>query len=133
MADELCLDGTLAIETLLEGKDHQHAVHALPHPAQTAMFPGPELRADEPDHRHAGPAEVLGQAKVDVREIDEHGGIGTLLLDGAHQAAIARVDQRHVPKDLCDAHYGYIFGSDNAPLPRCFHGAPAQASERRSG
>jgi len=133
MADELRVDATLTVEAFLEGEDDEHLGDALLHPAQAAALPGPELWRDEPDDRNACAMKVLSETEVDVREVDEDGDIGPLLLNGFHQPAIVAKDARDVQQNFCNAHDGDIFGVDDALLADCLHLHAAEAGEDRAG
>ena len=129
MADEYGVYGSLLVEGLLEGKDDEHAVDALLDPAETAVLPGPELGADEPEDGNAGAAKVFGKTEVYVGEVDEDGCVGPLLADAADETAVAGVDPGDVTEDFRHAHDGDVFGSDGALLAGGFHGGSTEAGE----
>lgn len=131
MADEGGVDSACAVERLLEGEDDHHAVDALLHPAQAAALPGPELRTDKVDDGDVEGFELAGEAEVDVREVDENGGVGVARFDGGYETAVGAVDLRHVPDDLGDAHVGDVFGADDAVHSGLFHLASAETEEGR--
>src|ERR1035441_651472 len=89
----------------------------------------PELRADEPEDRNAGAAEMHGEAEVDVGEVDEDGEVGAITLDGCDQRAVLRVDVCGMAQDLGEAHVRDVLGSNDALLPSGFHSSSAEAGE----
>ena len=111
VAYELGVDVAGGVEGLLEGEDDEHAVDALLYPAEAAALPGPELGADEPDHGDALLVEALGEAEIDVGEVDEDGDVGAGSADAAYEFAVAGVYVRDVAEDFGDAHDGYVFGA----------------------
>src|SRR5579875_725016 len=100
MAHELGCDLAVLVKRGLEGKDDHHARDALLHPAKPLWLPRPELRADEVDDRNVERAKLVGEAEVDVREVDEDGGVGAALSDAGDETAIGGVDARRVAQDL---------------------------------
>ena len=63
----------------------------------------------------------MGEAKVDVGEVDQYGDIGAVLFDGGDEATIRSVDTGHVADDLGDAHVGNVLGADDAIEAGVFH------------
>jgi len=129
MADELGIDAALAIESLFEGEDNEHFGDALLNPVEAASFPGPELRRDEPDDRDASATEMSGEAKVDVREVDEDSYGGTVAADGTDKAAVAGIDVGDVAENFCYAHDCNVFGADDLLLMLAGHLGAAEAGE----
>jgi hypothetical protein len=72
---------------------------------------------------------LAGETKVDVREVDEDGYVGTPLFDGRDELAILAVDEGGVPDDFGDTHVGDVFGADNAVLAGICHLFAAEAEE----
>src|SRR5580692_7821329 len=70
MADELGVDAALAVERLLEREDDQHAADVLLHQLDAVFLPGPQLRTDEENYRHAEAVELFGEPEVDLGEVD---------------------------------------------------------------
>ena len=129
MADELGLDALLAIERLLEGKDHQHPVDVLLDELDAVLLPGPQLRADEVDDGNAEAVELFGQAEVDFGEVDEHGDAGWPLPDGLLEFFELAVDAGQMEDDLGEAHDGHVFGADDALQAGGSHARAAHAEE----
>ncbi len=133
MADKGGVDVAVAVEGLLEGEDDEHFGDALLDPAKTASLPGPKLGGDEPDDGYLELLEVLGEAEVDVGEVDEDGGGGWVLVDGADELAVLAVDEGGVADHLGDAHVGDVFGADDAGLAGGGHLDAAEAGEGGGG
>jgi uncharacterized protein YdeI (YjbR/CyaY-like superfamily) len=129
MAYESCVDSTGAVERLFEGKDDHHAAHTLLYPAEALALPCPELRADEVDDGDVELFELAGEAKVDVREVDQDGYVRPALFDGGDELAILAIDEGCVPDDLSDAHVGDVFGADDAILAGVGHFLASEAEE----
>jgi hypothetical protein len=72
---------------------------------------------------------VLGEAEVDVWEVDEDGNVRLLLADVADQLAVLRVDEGRVADDFGDAHVGDVFGADDALLAGALHLRAAKTGE----
>jgi len=98
-------------------------------PAETALFPGPELGGDEPEDGDVEAFESLGEAEVDVGEVDEDGDGGAGALDVADELLVLAVDVGRVADDLGDAHVGYVFGADDAVLAGFGHALAAETGE----
>ncbi len=129
VADELGVDVAIAVKGGFEGEDGEHLRDALLDPAEAASFPSPELGGDEPDDGNVEPLEVLGEAEVDVGEVDEDGGSGWRGVDGCDKFAILGVDVGGVADDFGDAHVGDVFCADDAVLTGCGHLLAAEAGE----
>ena len=106
MPHELSRDATLAIELLLEGKNHQHLVHVFANALDAALLPGPQLRTDVIDNRDSLRVKLAGQAQVEVRKVDQHGCVGASPFRFAHDLAKAAIDVGNVLDDLDDADLG---------------------------
>lgn len=76
---------------------------------------------------------MFGEPEVDIGEVDEHGDIGPLALDGADQLAVLAIDERRVAQHLGDAHVRDIFGADDALLTGRLHLRAAETRELRVG
>jgi len=96
---------------------------------EAAPLPGPELRRDEPDDRDASAAEMPGEAKVDVREVDEDSYGGTVAADGPDKAAVAGIDMGDVAEDFGYAHDCNVLGADDLLLMLASHLSAAEAGE----
>ena len=72
---------------------------------------------------------MLGEAKVDVGEVDEDGERGAVALEGGDEGATGAEDARHVAEDFGDAHVSDVFGADDAGLAGLLHVRAAEASE----
>lgn len=129
VAYELGLNFAVFVELLFEGKDGEHAGDALLDPAEAASLPGPELGGDEPDDGYSEGFEVLGEAKVDVGEVNEDGCGGWVAANAGDQLAVLGVDVGGVEDDLRDAHVSYVFGFDDAGLAGLGHLCAAEAGE----
>jgi len=129
VADELGVDASRAVERLFERKDDEHSVDEALYPAQAAAFPGPELRADEPEHGDSEAFAVHGEAEVDVGEVDKDSKRRRRALEGSDECAVLRVDVEGVAEDFGEAHVGDVLGADDALLAGGFHAGPTQAGE----
>src|ERR1700690_3993328 len=106
MANKLRLNAALAIEALLEGEDHQHLANVFAYLLDAALFPRPQLRADVVNDRHAALVQLARQAQVEIRKVDQHGGVWESLFGLAHHFAKAAIDERNVLDDLDNADFG---------------------------
>ena len=113
MPDELGFDAALAIELLLEGEDHQHLADVLPHQLDARLPPRPQLRADVVDHRDAALVQLARQAKIEVGEVDQHGGVGAAAFGLGHHVAKAPVDARDVLDHLDHADHRDLVSVDH--------------------
>src|SRR6058998_1658720 len=73
MSDEFDRHAGVAINLLLERKDHEDEVRDLADRLQAAGAPRPDLRADVVDDGNAEPLELTRQRKVEIRKIDRDG------------------------------------------------------------
>jgi len=129
MTDELGVDATGAVERTFEGEDDKHLGNPLLHPAEAASFPRPELRTDQVDHGNVKALQLAGEAKVDVREVDENGNRGSLPPDSADELAELGVDIGCVTEHFGNAHVGNVLGADDTPLASLFHLPAAETEE----
>ena len=129
MAHKLSLNALLAIERLLEGKDHQHLVDVLPHQFDAVLLPGPQLRADEVDHRNAQPVQLPGQPEVNLGKINEHGHAGPPIANGLLQPRILAPDTRQMANHFGQPHDRHVFRADDALDPGSGHALAAHAEE----
>jgi hypothetical protein len=111
--DELHLDPVPAVELALKRKDDQHLAHVTPHQFEASSAPGPKLRADVVNDRDATAMKLARQAKVELREIDEHGGIWAAPVNFCEQAAELAVDARQVRHHFGQSQDGNVFGVDH--------------------
>src|ERR1035438_6097198 len=105
MPNEFRFDPALAIELLLEGKDHQHLTDVLPYQLDARLPPRPQLWADVIDHWDSALVQLARQAKIEVRKVDQHGSVRTASFRFSHHAAKALVDPRQVLDDLGQSHH----------------------------
>src|SRR2546426_1089977 len=84
MADKLHRNRGLAIDGLLEGKDHEHAVGNLPHRLHPPGTPRPQLRADVVDggrtDRRTPRRKKAGDAQSRHGRLNRPGSIAALIL-----------------------------------------------------
>ena len=80
MPDEFHGNVAVAIDRLLERKDHKHAIRDLLDRLEPLRPPRPDLRADVVDHRHAEPANQRREPEVEIRKIDQHERVRTRAL-----------------------------------------------------
>ena len=113
MADKIGLDAALAIILLFKRKDDQHALDIALNLLDAVRLPGPELRADEVDHRNAEAIEHLGEAEMNFRKVDEHGDGGAAGVDGALKLTELAIDARQVAHDLGESHDRHVFRADD--------------------
>ncbi len=128
MADEFGFHAALAIERLLEGEDHEHAVDVALDELDAVFLPGPELRADEEEDRDAEAMELFGELEVDVGEVDEDGERGAALADGVLETAKFVIDAGQVADDFGDAHDRHVFSADDAIEAGIDHALAAHAN-----
>ena len=72
---------------------------------------------------------MLGEAKVNVGEVDEDGEVGAVALEGGDELAVGAEDTRQVAQDFGDAHVGDVLGTDDALLAGGGHLCAAEAGE----
>src|SRR5271157_5054302 len=131
MTHKLGLDTLIAVEGLLEGEDDQHAVNILANQLDAVLLPGPQLRADEVEDRNAEPVELFGQTEVDLGEVDENGDAGPARANGFLELAKLAPDARQMADDLCEAHNGHLFRTDDALKASGGHALAAHAKKLR--
>src|SRR5581483_11118294 len=69
------LNTVLPVKLLLKREDHDHLANIFFDLLDPSGAPGPDLRAHEIEDRNAEPMQFASKAQVEVREVDEHGGI----------------------------------------------------------
>ena len=104
MADELRLHVVRSVEIHLERQHAQHEIDGLPDRAHPTLSPGPHLRADVLDGRHAPGLHLASHAQVELGRIDADESIGGCLCQAADQVAAQREQARQVPDDLRETH-----------------------------
>ena len=67
------------VERRLEREDDRQPVHAPRDRAYPAAPPGPDLRADVVEHRHAGPLGGAREPQVELGEVDQDAEVGRVL------------------------------------------------------
>src|SRR5260221_11554428 len=75
----------LAIELLLEGKDHQHVIDDPGDLLYPAAAPRPDLRGNVIEDAHAELMAPAGHTQVELRIVDEDDGIRAVSLDSCDQ------------------------------------------------
>src|SRR6476620_4008776 len=90
----------LTIDRFLEWKDHEHTVGDLTHRFHPAAAPGPELRRDVVDDRHAQATDGARETEIEVRKVDGDEHVGTIGPRLLHEAAICGVGPRQEAKHL---------------------------------
>lgn len=114
MAYKLSIDTPGAVEGGFEWEDDEHLRNALFDPAEAAALPGPELRADKPEDWNAEALAVHGEAEVNIREVNEDGERGSVMLDRGDERAVLRVDVGRVADDFRETHVRDVFSADYA-------------------
>ena len=127
MADKLGLHALIAVEGLLEGEDHQHAVDVLAHQLDAVLLPGPQLRTDKIEDRNAELMQLLSQAEMNLGKVDEYGDAGPARADGLLEFAKLAPDARQVADDFGEAHDGHLLGADDALKARSGHALATHA------
>ncbi len=92
MADKLRLDAVLAIEAFFEREDHQHLAHVLANALDATLLPRPKLRTDVINDRHAAFVQFACQTQIEVRKVDENGGVWPSPFGLTHHLAKAAID-----------------------------------------
>ena len=95
MADELDRHPAFPIDRFLERKDHQDPIRDPTDRLQPAGTPGPDLRADVIDDRHAELLDGRREAEIEVGRIDDDERVGTLGARRRDQAAQCGKRTRH--------------------------------------
>ena len=104
MADELHRHAGLAIDRLLERKDHEHAIGDLANRLDPPGTPRPDLRADVVDDRDAEPLARRargGKLKSEIVDDDERVGRSGLAASTSRRFAARKC--RHLRDDLGEA------------------------------
>src|SRR5271163_3551690 len=115
MTDKVGGDPVGAVEILLKGENHQHASDIAFHSAYPPLFPGPQLRTYEVDHRYVQTAQLGSQTQVYVGEVDQDCQVGTFRAQAGFQPSVLAVDMGHVQDHFRYAHDGNILGANYAP------------------
>src|SRR2546422_518368 len=106
MSDEFDRHAGVAIDLLLERKDHEDEVRDLADRLQAAGAPRPDLRADVVDDGNAEPFELTRQRKIEIRKIDRDGDVGAIRLRRRHQAPQRRPRAWNLPDRFGEARDG---------------------------
>ena len=101
-----------------KGKYAQQAVDDPAHGFDTSLAPGPDLRRDKIDHRHAQPLELRRHAEMEIRGIGEDREVRHALCRFPDQPPISEPDPRQVAHHLHYSDYGQILRSDDSLHPR---------------
>ena len=133
MADKLHRHRGLAIDRLLEGKDHEHAVGNLPHRLHPPGTPRPQLRADVVDDRNAEAFDAACQRKIEVGKIDDDERVGPLGARPVDQAPKRRQRSRNFRDRLRQARHGKAAVIRNRPAARRDKLGPSEAGHHRAG
>ncbi len=72
MAHVINLDAVTLVEIFLEWQDDQHLLDVAFDRVDAIAAPGPDLRADVISHSVAVAVELLGQAQVELRPINQN-------------------------------------------------------------
>ena len=91
MAHPLDRDAGAPVDLLLERKDDQHAVGDALHGLHPSRPPGPQLRADVVDDRHAELAHRVRQPEIEVGKVDRDEHVGPGFRGMRQEPAIDRV------------------------------------------
>ena len=108
VADEGDGHARLPVQLLLEGEDHDHARHRPADGVHAASPPRPELRRDVIDDGDTAVAERAGQPEVEVRVVDEHGGVRRPAVHLLHDAPEHGAQVAQVGEDLEQADDGQV-------------------------
>src|ERR1051326_3464768 len=127
------LNAVAAIKLLLKGKDHDHLADIFLDLLHASGAPGPYLRADKVEHRNAPPMQLACQPQVEVREVDQDGGVGLALRSFGHQMLEAAADVRQVFDHFNQPDDGDIFRIDQQLAAGGTHLFSAHAKVGRAG
>src|SRR5258708_567623 len=133
MADVADLDSVPPVELLLEREDHDHLADVLPDLLYPSGAPRPDLRADEIKNRNAQPIEIARQPQVEVREVDEHGGVGLAPRGFRHQMLEAPSDIGKMFYHLHQSNHRNFIGVDQQLASGSAHLLAAHAEEACAG
>src|SRR5271155_5710587 len=129
MTDKVGGDPVRAVEILLKGENHQHAGDITLDSSYPPLFPGPQLRTYEVDHRYVQTAQLGSQTQVYVREVNQDGKVGTFHAQAGFQPSVLAVNMGHVQDHFRYAHDGDIFSADHAAQSGGRHAGAAEAKE----
>src|SRR5579862_7349808 len=113
MSDEGRVHPAIAIELLLEGKNHQSLVDVVTDQPHATLPPRPELRGDIVDRRDAAPLHLPRDAPVERRGIDDDSQIRLALVGFRDQSSIEPENLWQMTEDLRDADDSQVFRVDN--------------------
>ncbi len=126
MPDELHLDPVPPVELALKRKDDQHLAHVALHQLDASFAPGPELRADVVNHRNTAAMQLPRQAEIELREIDQHGHVGTPPVDLGQQMTELAIDARQVRRHFGQPQHRNVPGVDHGLATGGAQTLPAQ-------
>jgi len=129
VTDECRVDVALAVEGFFEGKDDEHLRDPASYPAQAALLPRPQLRADQPENRNAEGVAVFCQAEIYVGEIDQDGELRFALSEAGFQLLELGINIGGMADDFGEAHVGNVFGADDALDSGVGHFLAAESEE----
>ncbi len=104
MADEGSRDAVIIVNLLLKRKDQAHPGHKFADGREAFFSPRPDRRANVVENGCGRLAQPPGQAKVEIRRIDENGSLGIARLSFFHDQAEDPTKMRKSGQDLEDTH-----------------------------
>ena len=131
--DELDGHGGSLVDLRLEREDRQDQRHEAAHRVQPSFAPGPQLRRDVVDHRHAGGVQRRAEAEVEVGKVDRDEDVGRMAPRLGHQPSIEPPRPRQLLHDLGEAGHAVVAivlveGGPGGGQPR-----PAEADDLDAG
>ncbi len=123
----------LAIERLLERKNHQHLVDELADLSNATAPPGPHLGADVVENGDSPLLQTLREPQVKSREVDEDRGVRFALLRFVGEALHRSPERRDLPDHFQEADHGDFLELDDEVGAIRFRARAAEAERLDRG
>jgi hypothetical protein len=127
------LNAVPRIKLLLKGEDHNHLADIFFDLLHSSGAPGPDLWTHKVEHRNAPAMQFTRQAQIEIREVDQDGGVRLAARGFGHQVLEAAANVRQVLYDLNQPDHGDIFGVDQQLAAGGAHLFSAHAEESGAG
>src|SRR5215470_7754737 len=101
----LSIHASCSVKRYFKGKQRQHFIDKACHPFDTALTPGPDLRANVVHHRQPGTLRQTRQGEIKARSIDEDHYLCTTAGCCPQQLVCHAQARRHFGQDFYHPHH----------------------------